>query len=383
MKEQEWIDEVIKKIIDKMEWVSEKNKHKIPYTTINGNYDNKDEDNSEWDKDNGINWWTNGFWSGILWQMNYLTGQEHYAQKATIAEEKLDRCFSLFEGLHHDVGFMWIPSSVTNYRLTGNYHSRIRALHAANLLAARFNHNGKFIRAWNDIPGSDKDTRGWAIIDSLLNIPILYWATKETGDPRFEQIARQHADTIMNNFIRPDGSSYHIVEFDYNNGNFIKGHRGQGYDDMSSWTRGQAWALYGLALSYKHTGRMEYLYKAQEVAHYFIANIPESNLIPVDFRQPNEIRWEDSAATAIAASGMLEIAQHVTENDKHIYINIATRLLNKLSEIRVDWSKEQDNILNNCTGAYHDKEHHFAMVYGDYYYIEAILKLKNKAFSIW
>ena len=111
----------------------------------------------------------------------------------------MDRCFEEFYGLHHDVGFMWLPTSVANYKVTKNPESRKRALHAANLLAGRFNLAGGFIRAWNDV--EDYDTRGWAIIDCMFNIPLLYWASEETGDPRFKQIAMKHADTAMTAFV--------------------------------------------------------------------------------------------------------------------------------------------------------------------------------------
>jgi len=379
----QWVEEVTLKIKNKMNSVSEKSKEKIPYTTINGVHDNKADLNKEFPIDDGINWWTNGFWPGMMWLLYHETGDKKYAAIANAAEDKLDKCFTDYLGLHHDVGFMWLPSSVANYRLTGNEESRKRGLHAANLLAGRFNPVGKFIRAWNGIPGEDSDTRGWAIIDSMFNIPLLYWASDETKDPRFKHIAMIHADTVMEAFIRPDGSVNHIVEFDPYHGGVVKTYGGQGYGEGSSWTRGQTWALYGFMMSYIHTNKEEYLNTAKRVAHYFIANIPESGLIPVDFRQPAKPEWEDSTAAAIAACGLLEIAKYVGESEKEMYLNPALKLLKTLDEKRCDWSEKCDCILKNCTGAYHAKDHHFSIIYGDYYFIEAVFKLKGNDIFLW
>ena len=261
---QAWAEETLKKVREKMAWVSEKNKDIIPYTTDeNGNYDDRSAEDKQWNHDDGLNWWTNGFWGGIMWLLYQDTKEEKYADIARISEKKMEKCFESYFGLHHDVGFMFLPTAVADYRLTGNEDSRRIAMHAASLLAGRFNPVGRFIRAWNQVPGSD--TRGWAIIDCMFNICLLYWASEESGDPRFRQMAMMHADTVMENFIRPDGSVCHIVEFDPETGEMVKSHGGQGYGEGSSWTRGQGWALYGFANSYTHTGKQEYLDTAKKV----------------------------------------------------------------------------------------------------------------------
>ena len=247
-----------------MAWVSEKNKDIIPYTTDeNGNYDDRSAEDKQWNHDDGLNWWTNGFWGGIMWLLYQDTQEEKYALIARVSEQKMEKCFESYFGLHHDVGFMFLPTAVADYRLTGHEDSKRIAMHAANLLAGRINPEGKFIRAWNQVPGSD--TRGWAIIDCMFNICLLYWASEESADPRFRQIAMMHADTVMENFIRPDGSVCHIVEFDPETGVMVKSHGGQGYAEGSSWTRGQAWAIYGFALSYRHTKQEKYLDTARKV----------------------------------------------------------------------------------------------------------------------
>ena len=194
--EKEWARSMLEKAREKMAWVSEKNRERIPYTTDeNGDYDDRADESREWSRDDGLNWWTNGFWGGIMWLLYQDTRDPKYMEIARFSERKLEKCFQDFYGLHHDVGFMFQPTAVADYRLTGDGEARRTAMHGANLLAGRFNPAGRFIRAWNEV--GDSDTRGWAIIDCLFNISLLYWASEESGDPRFRQIAMLHADTVM------------------------------------------------------------------------------------------------------------------------------------------------------------------------------------------
>lgn len=379
---QEWVGEALEKVREKMQWVSEKNRDKIPYTTgADGSYDDRSDESRGWGMDDGLNWWTNGFWGGIMWLLYQDTGEERYQEIARISERKLEKCFDQYYGLHHDVGFMYLPTAVADYRLTGNEEGRRIGMHAANLLAGRFNPVGKFIRAWNQ--NGDNDTRGWAIIDCLLNLSLLYWASEESGDPRFRQIAMMHADTVLANFVRPDGSVCHIVEFDPESGRMVKSYGGQGYGDGSSWTRGQGWAVYGFANSYTHTGKKEYLEAARKVADYCIANLPESGIIPVDFKQPPEPAWEDSCAACVIACGLLEVARHVSDSEKEKYENAAVKILRAIAENRADWTENCDAIVQNCTGAYHSPDHHFTMVYADYYFIEGLYKLAGIGRLLW
>lgn len=377
----QWIHETVEKIIKKMDWVSDKSKNKIPSTTVNGEHDDRSALGLSDNLDAGLACWTNGFWGGIMWQMYHETGNKKYADIARYSEELLDTCFEQFYGLHHDLGFMWLPTAVADYRETGNADARRRGLHAANLLAGRFNPAGRFIRAWNKM--HNEEVIGWAIIDCMMNLNLLYWASEETKDPRFRQIAMMHADTAMANFIRPDGSSNHIVEFDPETGEKVRTYGGQGYENGSSWTRGQAWALYGFVLSYIHTGKQDYLDTAKRVAHYFMANILDNGLIPVDFRQPATPYWEDSTAAAIAACGLIEIAAYGGEYEQALYQNAALKMLKALEKERCCWGKECDCILQKCSSAYHDQRHEFNLIYGDYYFIEAIFKLKGDGLFLW
>lgn len=376
-----WIDEILLKIRGKMAWVSEKNKEKIPYTTgADGNYDNRAEASEKWSIDDGLNWWTNGFWSGMMWLLYQDTKEEKYAKIARFGEEKMEQCFADYYGLHHDVGFMFVPSAVADYRLTQNQSSRRIALHAANLLAGRFNPAGKFIRAWNDL---EDDTRGWAIIDCMFNLSLLYWASEETKDPRFRQIAMLHADTVMQYFIRPDGSVCHIVEFDPETGAFVRSLGGQGYGQGSSWSRGQGWAVYGFMISYLHTGKQKYLDTAKTVAHYCMANISENGIVPVDFRQPESPFWEDSCGACVIAGGLLEIAKCVPGPEQKMYRDAAVKLIRTIADTRADWGKGCDAIVQNCSASYHNNTHHITMSYADYFFMEAVYKLKGTGILLW
>ncbi len=376
-----WAGQVIEKIRCKMARVSEKNQDKIPYTTDEaGNYDDRSDSSKSWNIDNGLNWWTNGFWGGMMWLLYQDTGEKKYLDIARQSEQKMEQCFEDYYGLHHDIGFMFVPTAVADYRLTGNENSRKIGMHAANLLAGRFNPVGKFIRAWNDLAD---DTRGWAIIDCMINLSLLYWASEESKDPRFKQIAMLHADTVMEHFVRPDGSVNHIVEFNPDTGAVIRSLGGQGYGEGSSWSRGQSWALYGFALAYRHTGKQEYLDTAKKVAHYCIANIGADGIVPLDFRQPPEPAYEDSCAACVIASELLELAELVPELEKDLYRNAAVRILKAVDEKRADWSESCDAIVQNCSPSYHNQVHHITMSYADYYFIEAVYRLKGIGKPMW
>lgn len=372
-KDMSWAEQAIEKLKIKMLPVAKRNNNKIPYTTENGVFNDY--------SDQRICWWTNGFWAGLMWQMYQLDQHDIYRENAVKTEERMDKNFRIPDQLDHDNGFKWLPTAVADYRMTGNLESRDRGLLAADLLAGRYNPAGQFLRAWNEW-GGEKHL-GWAIIDCMMNLPLLYWAYQETEDPRYRIIAMNHARMVQTYFVRPDGSVNHIVEFDPNTGEMLRTRGGQGYENGSSWTRGQSWALYGFVLSYLHTKDASFLNTAKIIANYFIANIPENNLIPVDFRQPPDCIWEDSSASACAACGLIELSNQVRENEKEIYLRAAVRLLKTLEEKRCSWEPEKDYLIEKCSVAYHDQGHNIPLVYGDYFFVEAMLKLTGDEFFIW
>ena len=222
------------------------------------------------------------------------------------------------------MGFLWLLSAVANYRITGNEQSKMRGMRAASTLASRYQIHGHFIRAWNG------EEPGVSIIDTMMNLPLLYWASEVSGDPRFRYIAQEHTNTVLRSFVRSDGSVNHIVVFDTLMGEVKDTPGGQGYAPGSSWSRGQAWALYGLALGYIHTKEETYLEGAKRVAHYFLANIGPDGIPALDFRAPRESKYIDTTAGSIAASGLLEIEKLVPDGEKGLYRTGAERILQGL-----------------------------------------------------
>ncbi len=380
--DKKWVDEVWNKIDGKMKVVAKKNMNKIPYTVDeNGNFDDCVTGKYPYD----ISWWTNGFWSGYMWLLYVGTKDDVYRQTAETAEKLLDGAFAEYDHLHHDAGFMWHISAGVNYRLTGNKSSRLRALYAADFLAARYNPIGKYIRSWND---TNADGYNKLIIDSMMNIPMLYWAAKEHDDDRFKQMAVNHADTVMKTHIRPDGTSHHIVEIDSKTGEAMFPLGGQGYELGSTWTRGQAWAIYGFTLSYIHTGDEKYLMTAKKVANAFIACAAQQEwLVPIDFRQPDEPRVYDTTAAACAVCGLIEIAKTCSKYDVKNYLNAALKLLKAIDEKAADYTTDNDNLLNYGSEAYYpgrgEAGLNTAIIYGDYFYTEAIYKLKGYEPLFW
>ena len=365
------------KILSKYDYLCERNHGKIPYTLkADGCYNDLDYIDSN--PDLGISWWTNGFFAGILWQMYKATGQGKYKDWARYQEARLDQCFELFNGIHHDAGFMWLLSAGADYELTGDEKARTRAMHAATILAGRFNANGSFIRAWNGPDGSDLNS---VIVDSLMNMSLLYWAYDKSKDPRFKAIAIKHTDTLAEHILRHDGSTRHILKFDPDTGEYLNSLGGQGMGHGTAWSRGQAWAIYGFTNAYRHTGKSQYLEQAKKAADYFIAHIREENLVPVDFCQPNDEIYGDNSALCIAASGLIDMAAE-TKEDK--YVRQAVELLESLINKNVCLDKTQEAVVNGCAVSYGERQDGpGTLIYADYYLLEAILKLGQKALMIW
>ncbi len=373
----EWIDSTWAKLDEKLSKTAVKSRDKIPYTTFNGEHDSKVGDK--------ITWWTNGFWGGLMWLMYAGTGKEVYKDTADSAEKIMDAAFEDVSKLHHDVGFMWHISSGASYQLTGNRASRNRDILAAMTLMSRYNVSGDFIRSWNG-----KQQAGWTIIDCMMNIPQLYWAAKEIGDERFSKIAKRYADMAMKDHVRDDGSVNHIVSHDVETGEVIETFGGQGCGVGSCWSRGDAWALYGFILSYIHTKDEKYLNTAKKVANYFITNVACTDWLPLcDFRQDAAPVIYDSTAGAIAACGIIEIAKCVPENEKKMYITAAVKMLKAMEAAWCNWDENEDSILQKGTERYvvdpvdGEKGVHIPIIYGDYFFAEAILKLKGSDFLPW
>lgn len=371
-----WAEEIFAKIDKKMSAITLRSRDKI--------VDGVDENGFHRERD--IDWWCNGFFGGLNWLLYDYTKNEEYKKTAKRQEIIMDEALAHFELLHHDVGFMWHILSGASYRLTGDERSKTRNLFAAASLSSRFVLDGRFIRAWND-----DEALNWTIVDCLMNLPLLYWASDVIGDDRFKRIAMAHANMAMRDHLRRDGSVAHIVEHDRETGELVRTYAGQGYADDSSWSRGQAWAVYGFTLSYMHTGEEKYLNAAKQVANYFIANCSDDWLPRVDFRAPKEPVYYDSTAGACAACGMIELAKLLPENEGGVYMNAAINILKAMTERFCNFDPTNDHMLDFGTvrypipGKFTEKESgvHISIIYGDFFYTEAILKLLGSEFNPW
>lgn len=366
-----WAEEIWKKIETKLEAECKRLGPIMPYVPENGKYFDMGE--------RELTAWTNGFYSGILWQMYHATKKDCYLENAREIEKRLDGAFQNFPKLDHDVGFLWLHTAVADYRLTGEEESKSRGLHAAGILAGRYNPNGRYIKAWNGARS------GVAIVDCLMNLPLLYWASEQSGDSAWRQIAINHTEMALKYIIRPDGSCNHLVEFDPVTGEYLNNPGGQGYESGSSWSRGQSWGIYGMALAYKYTSNEAYLDAAKRVAHYFCANLALNDYVPMlDFRAPEEPVYYDTTAGVCAACGLLELSEHVNPLEKDLYVKSAVRCLQAVTERFCQWDPEQDSILNYGSARYdRASDRQVPIIYGDYFLVEGILRLLNKDFLIW
>jgi len=372
---QSWINTTWEKVEKKLSKTAIKSRNKLPYTTENGVHDDMTQKYPDF--------WTNGFWGGMMWLMYEATGNEEYKKTAERSEELLDIALKDFKKLHHDVGFMWHLTSGANYRLTGNQLSCNRNLYAASSLFSRYNIDGDYIRAWNG------NMPGYSIIDCLMNLSLLYWASEEIGDDRFKKIAMRHMDMAMRDHIRPDGSINHIVDHELDKIGVKQILAGQGYSADSCWSRGLAWAVYGSIISFIHAGKPEYLEVAKKTADYFIEHCQKTDYLPViDFCAPETPVYYDSTAGVCAACGMLEIAKHVSEEDSQRYTREALNILMACERNFCNYEDNEDALITMGSVRYPKKPSnmknvHIPLIYGDFFFVEALCKLKGRSFFIW
>jgi len=273
-----------------------------------------------WALDGDYASWKEGFLEIGNWTSSFITGMALIAWKETGDEHFLRHVLEL-EPLYqaklaehagetmHDLGFLYSLYSVALFKLTGDARHRELALRAAEVLAARFIPEGNYIRAWGRMDEKGTDWDAMAIIDCMMNLPLLYWASEETGDPRFRDIAVRHADTTLANFIRHDDSVFHAYRFDPLTGAPSRGENYCGYGVDSHWARGTAWAIYGFAMSYRYTGEKRFLDASLRVTRKFLSLLDEEVVPEWDFRLPDDpaLHIRDSSAAAIAACGLQEL----------------------------------------------------------------------------
>ena len=319
--------------------------------------------------------WTSGFFPGELWYLYSLTGEENWKTAAEsftapIEQEKTN-------STTHDMGFKVYCSFGTGYRITKDQHYKEVIIQAAKTLATRFNPKVGAIRSW------DHHEEQWkfpVIIDNMMNLELLFEATKLSGDSIYYKIAVAHANTTMKNHFRADYSTYHVIGYDPETGKVLQKQTHQGYSDASSWARGQGWALYGYTMCYRETGDVKYLHQAENVAKFIFNNphMPKDLVSYWDFdapQIPNEPK--DVSAATLMASALYELSTY--SNKKKDYLSKANTIIkNVFNHYRSGMGANHGFILSHSTGSKPaNSEVDVPISYADYYYLEALSRMKN------
>ena len=322
--------------------------------------------------------WTSSFFPGmVMLAYQYTKDEKYLAHVEEYLDSFEDRAVHA-KHVSHDMGFLYTLSCVSVYKLLGTKRAYKVAHIAADLLAERYNAKGGYIQAWGDMGIKYPDVK--IIIDCMMNLPLLYW----TGKKEYIDIAYQHAKTSAKTLIRPDYSSYHTYLMNPDTGEAVCGKTHQGYQDESTWARGQAWAVYGFALSYSYTKDPKFLETSKECAEVFIKNLPKDYVPYWDFAFSDEnpdIR--DTSAAAIFCCGLLELCNYVSEKEKVRYEELVDIIMISLYE----QYSTRDNELSNGVlkeGMYHRHDgFHECVIWGDYFYYEAIIRRMMKWERFW
>ena len=321
--------------------------------------------------------WVISFHSGQLWLAAQLTGDPAFVINAQARRQAFRHILANPTQLDHDLGFQFSLSCVADWKMTGNHDSRALALAAAEALSHRFNQAGGYIQAWNarpNDPASSIFAAGRIIADTMQNLALLYWASRETGVAAFREIADAHAQVTSTHLIREDGSSYHTFVFDPASGEPLRGETHQGFADESCWARGQAWMIHGFAQSYLYTGNPLYRETSTRLAATAEKWMGDDTVPVWDYKlTTGEPRWRDSSAGAIMAAGLYILAS--ISEDKERWIAFADRLLDGLITT-CDLSKDPDALGLLAHGAAHVSagRHDNMLPYGDYYFMEALMR---------
>lgn len=324
--------------------------------------------------------WTSGFWPGILWYAYEVSNKEEWKAAAEISSRLL---FPLVDSsaIDHDIGFQLFCSVGNGYRLTKDSAYKQILLRAADSLTTLFNPKVGTILSWpRKVPGVDWPLRHNTIMDNMINLDLLFWAAKNGGGKRFYDIAVDHAVTTMKNQFRSDYTSYHVVIYDTATGRKIKGMTHQGLNDSSMWARGQAWAIYGYTMVYRETRDPLFLDFVQKITDVYLSRLPEDGIPYWDFDDPAIPQApRDASAAAVVASALLQLSTLMDDQSKaKTYYDKAVNILTELSSERYQSREVNDAFLLHSSGHKpNGGEIDASIIYADYYYLEALLRLKN------
>ncbi|WP_321384157.1 glycoside hydrolase family 88 protein [uncultured Enterococcus sp.] len=331
--------------------------------------------------------WTASFWVGMCFLGKELTGS---AEFDTTIENQLqsfkNRLEQEIELETHDIGFLYILSAIADYRVNHHEESKELAVKAADLLMERYSPKAKIIQAWGNL--NDPNESGRMIIDCLMNLPLLYFASEVTGEERYKEAAYAHALQTQKYIVRSNYTTYHTYFFDTDTGEALGGKTAQGYSDNSCWARGQAWGIYGFTLSYLYTGDVSFLETAKHLADYFINELPQDKVCYWDLVFNDGSGEErDSSAASIAVCGLLELSKQLPLSDeKHDYYQeIAVEIMAALAKDYTTKSNPKSNglLLHGVYDKNSDKGVDECMIWGDYYYVEALTRLAISWYSYW
>lgn len=319
--------------------------------------------------------WTSGFYVGSLWQLYTITSDPRYKEYAIKWIPFLEK--EKFNSGTHDMGFKIYCSFGKGYEITQSDEYKKVIIQSAQTLSTRYSKKIGSIKSWDH----NKDKWDFpVIIDNMMNLELLFEVSKMTGDDSFKKIAIQHANTTLKNHFRKDNSCYHVVGYDTITGKVKSKNTHQGYNDESSWARGQSWAVYGFTMAYRYTNDNVYLKQAEATANFFInhKNMPEDGIPYWDFNAPtipNTTR--DASAAAIMASALIELYS-ITKKDK--YLNYSNKVIQSLSSDKylLNESVNAPFILDHSTGDWSKRaELNEPINYADYYFLEAIIRQKK------
>lgn len=339
---------------------------KTPQSYENGKFISRD-----------IKWWCSGFYAGSLWYIYEQTQDDTVRAEAEKALRVIESNQTFTD--NHDLGFMMFCSFGNAFRLTQKPEYKAIIERSAQSLITRYRPQIKLIQSWNK-------SKYWdcpVIIDNMMNLEMLYWASDHGGDPAYRNIALAHANTTLKNHFRPDFSSYHVVDYSLESGNVKRKATWQGAADCSAWARGQAWGLYGYTMMYRFSKNKAYLHHAKGIAHFILdhPNLPEDKIPFWDFdAQGIPFAKRDASAGAITASALLELAQYVSGAEREKFKQAAETMLYSLSSpaYRAKAGENGGFLLMHSTGAYPlNSEIDVPLVYADYYYLEALLRYKK------
>ncbi len=373
---------------EKLEYALSEAIKKIDYAlpTFTDKFPSHNSVNNVYQPVNNDSGWNCGFWTGILWHAYELTGDEKY--KTTALGQipgYLNRIENKIGVNHHDMGFVFMPSCVAAWQIEGSEEGRQAAILAAEHLITRYHSEAKFIQAWGNI-GDENSFR--LIVDCLMNIPLLYWASEETGDPKYAEIAYNHFQTTMDVCCRADASTYHTYYFDPKTNLPLKGVTAQGVSDESAWARGQAWGMYGPMLTYIYKENDDALHAFKATTNYYLNHLPEDYIAYWDLSfTDGSDEPRDSSSAAIALCAMLEGIKYMDEADplREIYVNASKRIMNSLIDNYLTKDIPEANglllhaVYSKPAGNGVDEMN----IWGDYFYMEALHRMLDPEWELY